>query len=256
MPTETPTRRTDTADRILDVAERLVQVRGFNGFSYADVARELGITKASLHYHFPGKGELGEALITRYGSRFAQALAEIDDDAGDARAKLTAYVAIYRTVLLEGRMCLCGILAAEYETLPARMRDAVTRFFELNEAWLAGMLEVGQGDGSLTVTGITPGRLGDDPQRSRGGDAHRPAPTEIRRDSRQLPIASCDTSLLVPGRRHTSGRQPSSAAGDGHPGASRRRTSAPSRGRCGGPGGATGISTRPSAPVRRDARPR
>ena len=49
----------DTADRILDSAERLVQVRGFNAFSYADVARELGITKASLHYHFAGKAELG-----------------------------------------------------------------------------------------------------------------------------------------------------------------------------------------------------
>jgi AcrR family transcriptional regulator len=52
-----------TAARILDVAERLVQTRGFNGFSYADVAGELGVTKASLHYRFPGKAERGEALI-------------------------------------------------------------------------------------------------------------------------------------------------------------------------------------------------
>jgi AcrR family transcriptional regulator len=34
----------DTAARILDSAERLVQSRGFNGFSYADVAAELGVT--------------------------------------------------------------------------------------------------------------------------------------------------------------------------------------------------------------------
>ena len=58
-----PQRGQDTSTRILDVAERLVQVRGFNGFSYADVAGELNITKASLHYHFAGKAELGEALI-------------------------------------------------------------------------------------------------------------------------------------------------------------------------------------------------
>ncbi len=63
-----------TASQILDVAERLVQVRGFNGFSYADVAAELHITKAALHYHFAGKSALGEALITRYASRFAEAL--------------------------------------------------------------------------------------------------------------------------------------------------------------------------------------
>ena len=52
----------DTATVILDIAERLVQRRGFNGFSYADIAAELGITKASLHYHFPSKAELGESL--------------------------------------------------------------------------------------------------------------------------------------------------------------------------------------------------
>ncbi len=57
---------TKTATRILDVAERLVQTRGFNGFSYADIAAELHITKASLHYHFASKAELGEALILRY----------------------------------------------------------------------------------------------------------------------------------------------------------------------------------------------
>ena len=73
--------KANTATRILDVAERLVQTRGFNGFSYADIAAELGITKASLHYHFAGKAELGEALIVRYGERFADALAAIDDSA-------------------------------------------------------------------------------------------------------------------------------------------------------------------------------
>src|SRR5271167_2757692 len=52
-----------TAARALDVAERLVQVRGFNAFSYADVSRELGLSTAALHYHFAGKAELGEALI-------------------------------------------------------------------------------------------------------------------------------------------------------------------------------------------------
>src|ERR1700722_7592562 len=65
----------ETASAILDIAERLVQCRGFNGFSYADIAAELGITKASLHYHFPGKAELGDSPITRYAARFAVPLA-------------------------------------------------------------------------------------------------------------------------------------------------------------------------------------
>jgi TetR/AcrR family transcriptional regulator, transcriptional repressor for nem operon len=73
--------------RILDVAERLVQTRGFNSFSYADIATELRITTASLHYHFPSKAELGSALITRYEGRFAEALGQIDQGIPDPRAK-------------------------------------------------------------------------------------------------------------------------------------------------------------------------
>ncbi|MEY2401452.1 MAG: TetR/AcrR family transcriptional regulator, transcriptional repressor for nem operon, partial [Ilumatobacteraceae bacterium] len=88
----------DTADRALDVAERLVQVRGFNGVSYADVAAELGITKAALHYHFASKAELGEALIIRYTERFQAALGAIDEDSEDAPSKISAYAGIYINV--------------------------------------------------------------------------------------------------------------------------------------------------------------
>ena len=110
----------DTATRILDVAERLAQMRGFNGFSYADIAAELGITKAALHYHFASKADLGEALIGRYAARFGEALAAIDAGTTAAPAKLRAYAELYADVLRNQRMCLCGMLAAEYQTLPGR----------------------------------------------------------------------------------------------------------------------------------------
>ena len=143
----------DTASRILDVAERLVQTRGFNGFSYADVAAELKISKPSLHYHFPSKAELGEALIGRYAVRFADALVAIDDRGDGAAAKLDAYASIYADVLEEQRMCLCGMLAADYDTLPPPMRDAVVRFFDENEAWLTRVLEQGAEEGTLHLSG-------------------------------------------------------------------------------------------------------
>jgi TetR/AcrR family transcriptional repressor of nem operon len=142
-----------TAERILDVAERLVQLRGFNAFSYADVANELGVTKPSVHYHFPGKGELGEALIKRYAGRFGDALAAIDAADTDIHAKLAAYAELYASVLKDERMCLCGMLAADYATLPAPMRDAVVRFFDLNEAWLGRVLEEGRGQGAVQFSG-------------------------------------------------------------------------------------------------------
>jgi TetR/AcrR family transcriptional repressor of nem operon len=146
-------REAGTGARILDVAERLVQVRGFNGFSYADVAAELGVTRASLHYHFPGKAELGEALINRYATRFGEALQAIDLDGGDVRTRLAAYAALYAGVLREHRMCLCGMLAADYDTLPPPMREAVVRFFDENEAWLERVLEQGLAQGALRYPG-------------------------------------------------------------------------------------------------------
>ncbi len=142
-----------TAERVLDIAERLVQVRGFSNFSYADIATELGITKASLHYHYPGKAELGQALITRYNERFNQALEEIDRTVPKARAKLAAYADLYAGVLRNERMCMCGILAAEYQTLPEAMRSELIRFFDENQKWLASVLKQGKADGTLTYTG-------------------------------------------------------------------------------------------------------
>jgi TetR/AcrR family transcriptional repressor of nem operon len=143
----------DTAAQILDVAERLAQVRGFNGFSYADIATELGITKAALHYHFAGKADLGEALIGRYADRFGQALAALDATALTAAGKLRGYTDLYLGVLRDHRMCLCGMLAAEYPTLPDPMRASVVSFFDKNEEWLLNVLEQGRADGSLTFAG-------------------------------------------------------------------------------------------------------
>jgi TetR/AcrR family transcriptional regulator, transcriptional repressor for nem operon len=143
----------DTRSRILDVGERLVQIRGFNGFSYADVAAELGVTKASLHYHFPSKSDLGEAIIARYAQRFIDALAAIDAEHASAPAKLAAYAGLYTQVLREQRMCLCGMLAAEYETVPGPIQSAVVGFLDDNEAWLVGVLDSGLGDGGLAFSG-------------------------------------------------------------------------------------------------------
>lgn len=149
--------RAGTAERILDTAERLVQTRGFNGFSYADIAASLGVTKASLHYHFPAKAELGKRLIGRYEKNFRAALEAIDRAGASAgfgpREKLRRYAGLYARVLRDERMCLCGMLAAEYATLPRPMQKEIRHFFDLNEHWLAGVLEAGRSAGELRFTG-------------------------------------------------------------------------------------------------------
>ena len=107
----------DTASRILDIAERLVQMRGFNGFSYADVAGELSLTTASLHYHFPGKAELGRALIARYAERFNDALAAID-----ARGRRRARQARAPTRASTPTCCATGACACAACSRPSTRR--------------------------------------------------------------------------------------------------------------------------------------
>ena len=142
-----------TSQRILDIAERLVQTRGFNGFSYADIAEALKVTKASLHYHYPAKADLGKELIERYERNFLAALARIDAESTDAREKLRRYTAIYADVLSADRMCLCGMLAAEFATLPKPMRDPMRHFFDENERWLTAVLQQGKRDKTLKFSG-------------------------------------------------------------------------------------------------------
>src|SRR3954469_17244695 len=168
------TAETGTAERILDVAEALVQSRGFNGFSYADVAEALGINKATphynfprkatcgvaraaWHYHLPGRAELGGGLVERYARRFGDALVTVDRDELDGPAKLRAYARLYADVFQDDRMCLCGMLAADYATLPDPMRERVVGFFDDNERWLARVLEAGRSDGSLRFQGSARG---------------------------------------------------------------------------------------------------
>ena len=142
-----------SAQRILDVAERLVQTRGFNGFSYADIAEALDVTKASLHYHFPAKADLGRRLIERYEQTFLAVLKGIDATGAAPREKLKRYARIYADVLRDNRMCLCGMLASDYATLPKAMKEDVRHFFDENEHWLVAVLEQGRKSGALEFKG-------------------------------------------------------------------------------------------------------
>jgi TetR/AcrR family transcriptional repressor of nem operon len=151
MPTATVV--PETSSRILDIAECLVQTRGFNAFSYADIADALQVTKATLHYHFPTKAKLGERLVERYRTSFLAALERIDESCQDAGAKLGAYVRIYIDVQDRDRMCLCGMLAADYTTLPKAMKEEVRRFFDANEGWLVAVLQRGRENGELAFAG-------------------------------------------------------------------------------------------------------
>ena len=134
-----------TRKEILDAAERLVRQRGYNGFSYRDLADEIGIKTSSIHYHFPTKGKLGEALAERELEVFGEALARLDVEETDPRRRLERFVDVFKTSTIgcSNRMCLGAMLAVEQVTVPDTVQQAVRRLFEHNEGWLATVLQEG-----------------------------------------------------------------------------------------------------------------
>jgi TetR/AcrR family transcriptional repressor of nem operon len=143
-----------TADRILDVAEGLVQTRGYAAFSYADIAQVLRIRKASVHYHFASKGELTRAVAARYRAGFSAALQELEVRYPDPTRRLTRYVRLFQDALRAGdHMCLYGMLASDSETLPEPVRAELHRFLADQEVWLAKLLTEGRTAGAFRFEG-------------------------------------------------------------------------------------------------------
>jgi len=145
--------RSETAEEILDIAQALIQSRGYSAFSYQDIADALKIRKASIHYHFASKTELGMAVIDRYVGNFGRALDEIAADAQRSSMEmLDLYAAPYLEVARSrDKVCLCGAIAGEMLALPAELRKRVDRFFKQHQTWLAEILARGVARGEFTL---------------------------------------------------------------------------------------------------------
>lgn len=131
----------DTRETILAAARPRAQAHGYNGLSFRELAKDVGIKSASIHYHFPTKGDLGAALARQYGERARADLDAVAARAASPAEALRAYAALFRKALEnDNRMCLCGMLAAEHDDLPEAVQAEVTAFADLNIAWLAGQL--------------------------------------------------------------------------------------------------------------------
>lgn len=133
------------AVEILDVAERMARIGGYDGFSFREIAKEVGVKAASVHYHFPGKADLGAAMARRYTDRF---LATLGDPAeGDPQERVGDMIAAFRHALAEEQlMCLCGVLGAEIAKLPDSVAEETRRFFRLNTEWLTTVFTRRDGD--------------------------------------------------------------------------------------------------------------
>lgn len=128
----------DARLKILDTAQELAQIRGFSGFSFRDVAEEIGIKSASIHYHFPTKDTLIIELARRYRQVFFQQLETLTAKSTTPGEKIKMLMDTFEHVLTkENRMCLCGMLAADIELLSDEARAELLHFYNDAVDWLS-----------------------------------------------------------------------------------------------------------------------
>lgn len=128
-------------DELLDAAEDRIRLGGYHAVSFRDLADDLGIKSASVHYYFRHKEGLVLAVVERYAARFFDALARESEAATLPIEHMTAFCRIYRQTLeCSEKACLCGVLGAEGQGLPRDLMQAVAQFFTANIDWVAKAL--------------------------------------------------------------------------------------------------------------------
>lgn len=139
---------------ILNLAEALLQDRGFNGFSYAHIAGELGVKNAAIHYHFPSKEDLASAVIQRYRDRFKLWINNSRvQDLGPAQ-KLDWFFSIYSDYRADnGKVCLVGSLESEFNSIPDGLRKQTEALHRELLSWLQATLAEGREAGIFHFNG-------------------------------------------------------------------------------------------------------
>lgn len=131
----------NTREMILSAARRAAQAHGYGGLNFRDLAKDVGIKAASIHYYFPGKADLGAALARRYREDAAAALEALSDATPDPIECLRRYPDTFRAALQnDNRMCLGSFMAAEFDDLPDVVKQEVQAFADVNVAWIGRQL--------------------------------------------------------------------------------------------------------------------
>lgn len=141
----------DTRDQIITLADEFIRTRGFNAFSYADIAGIMDIQKPAIHYYFPSKTDLGISVIDRELEEIARYRDLHHDLPGDEQLK--SLVQTFFSSSRQRRICLTGSFTPEYATLPDRLQDKVQEMCRSILDWMTACLEKGRAQGRFAFQG-------------------------------------------------------------------------------------------------------
>ncbi len=132
----------NTRAHIIQLADTLIRDKGYNAFSYHDIAKTIGIKPASIHYHFPVKSNLGVAVIEKQIDRLFAVIEKYKSKS--AVERLDKFLSIYTAIQKDNKICLVGSLATDFNTLDEQVREKLKTFSELMLDWVSDFLEEGR----------------------------------------------------------------------------------------------------------------
>ena len=143
----------DTKYQIIDLAETFLLTLGFDGFSYAHISRELQITNAAVHYHFPTKVDLGIAIIQKERRQFSDWASVLRMEKMTFAAKLDAFCGIFSDFLkAEGHVCLGSTLEHDFNKFPESMQNETRAFIADILNWLENLMREGHAAGAFSFS--------------------------------------------------------------------------------------------------------
>lgn len=140
----------DTRKRILDSAQRLTQTRSFHGFSFQDVADEIGVRKASLYHHFESKDDVAIAMLQRVADGLSAQFKKVEGR--EPRERLEAYFDLFRQIHGKAeRMCPGGSFAAVFDAVSSSVQASLHRYTKMHVDWLEEVVRDGVEQGQFTI---------------------------------------------------------------------------------------------------------
>ena len=136
-----------TREKIIELGETLIRLKGYNAFSYQDISSELGIKNAAVHYYFPSKENLGTSIVRTNIQRFEEMVENMHSRGFDEMQQLETFIKIYIKSQREQKLCIVGSLGPDYNTLNDTTKSELKRITELILTWLGDILSSGKEKG-------------------------------------------------------------------------------------------------------------
>ena len=141
-------------EQIVDVATELVQTRGYSAFSYQDLSDRLGITKASIHHHFPTKEDLGKAVAEKYSAEVRETLSTAERKSDDPWVQMEGYFQLVLDIIkTQDRICAAGSVQSEINVVPKPMGKSMCSLVQYVTGWISEVIKRGRANGVMDFPG-------------------------------------------------------------------------------------------------------